>query len=282
MYTTLSSLRPPSLARGAEDDVVVGTRRADEGAGHVVLGVAVRVRAEPLEEPRVVGRATAVGHRADAAIDVPLEHWAHVVARVVLPRLGGAARRDVHGAARAAAAPEGVRQESHGHVEAVNVGGVEEVKVVELVERELGQRVGCPAVARALQPMWRLSLPLPSKRHPVRAQMRAAVVPGGTLMLLFLVRAIFGISHFEKRINRKGKEMRKWGPHVGWSYEDIRLEILSPTQSLSSSAASSAGVRASGHEVGGEGWPKLFGPVARTDSPLEKVAPSLLFTPKSK
>jgi hypothetical protein len=141
-----------SAASRAEDDLVVGSGGAGEGAGGVILGVAVRVGALPLEVPGVVGRVAVVGRRADAAVLVLLEHGARVVAHAVLPQLGRAARVHVHGAARAAAAPgPAVGEEAHGHVEAVDEGDVEEVEVVELLQRVLRQRVGRAPVPSALQ-----------------------------------------------------------------------------------------------------------------------------------
>ena len=99
----------------AEDDVVIGAAGASVGAGVVVLGVAVGVRAQPLEEPGVVRRPAAVGRRADAAVHVLLEHGARVVARPVLPQLRGAPRVHVRRAPGAPAAPgPAVGEEAHG------------------------------------------------------------------------------------------------------------------------------------------------------------------------
>jgi len=145
--------RSSSASRSrAEDDLVVGSGWAGECAGGVVLWVAVRVGTLPLEVPRVLGRPAVVGRRSDAAVDVLLEHGARVVAHPVLPQLGGAPRVHVDGAPRAAAAPgPAVGEEAHGHVEAVDEGDVEEVEVVELLQRVLRQRVGGAPVPRALQ-----------------------------------------------------------------------------------------------------------------------------------
>ncbi|BAS85614.1 Os03g0663600 [Oryza sativa Japonica Group] len=138
----------------AEDDLVVGAGRASEGARLVVLGVAVGVRAEPLEELRVVGRAAVVRRRAGAAVLVLLEHRARVVAPAGRPQLARALPRHVRLAPRPAlGAPGAVAggEEVHGHVESVDEGDVEEVEVAELVQRELRQRVGRLPVRRAPQ-----------------------------------------------------------------------------------------------------------------------------------
>jgi hypothetical protein len=67
----------------------------------------------------------------------------------------------------------------------VDDGDVEEVKVAELVERELASVFGArPYPAHRSTPpqlpIRQLPRPLPSNRQPVRAQMHAAVVPAGT------------------------------------------------------------------------------------------------------
>ena len=130
----------------AEDDVVIGAAGASVGAGVVVLGIAVGVRAQPLEEPGVVRRPAAVGRRAGAAVLVGLEHGARVVAAAGGLQCGGAPRPAL-GAPGAAAGG----QEVHGHVEAVHQGDVDEVLPLELVQPELGQRVGRLPVLRAPQ-----------------------------------------------------------------------------------------------------------------------------------
>uniref|UniRef100_A0ACD6A627 Uncharacterized protein n=1 Tax=Avena sativa TaxID=4498 RepID=A0ACD6A627_AVESA len=158
LFVCLRSL-PPFHGRllsssWAEDDLVVGAAGASVGAGGVVLGVAVGVRALPLEEPGVVGRPAVVRRRAGAAVLVLLEHRAGVVAPSSGLELVRALRRDHLRAPRPALGAPGAaagRQEVHGHVEAVDEGDVEEVEVVELVEPELGQRVGRLPVLRALQ-----------------------------------------------------------------------------------------------------------------------------------
>ncbi|KAK8444498.1 hypothetical protein SEVIR_9G146801v4 [Setaria viridis] len=139
---------------GAEDDVVVGSAGASVGARRVVLGVAVGVRALPLEEPRVVGGPAGVLLRPRAAVLVRLEHRARVVAAAGGAQLGGALRRDVGAAPRPALGAPGAaarRQEVHGHVEPVHQRDVEEVEVLELVQPVLGQRVGRLPVPGALQ-----------------------------------------------------------------------------------------------------------------------------------
>ena len=128
----------------AEDDVVIGAAGASVGAGVVVLGVAVGVRAQPLEEPGVVRRPAAVGRRAGAAVLVRLKHGARVVAAAGGPQRGGALRRDIGVAPWPALGAPGAAaggQEVHGHVEAVHQGDVDEVQPLELVQPELGQRV---------------------------------------------------------------------------------------------------------------------------------------------
>ena len=53
----------------AEDDVVIrSTRRAGEGAGGIVLGIAVRLWALPLEEFRIVAGRAVVQVGACAAV----------------------------------------------------------------------------------------------------------------------------------------------------------------------------------------------------------------------
>lgn len=119
----------------AEHDLVVGALWAGEGAGLVVLGVAVGVQAQPLEEPGVIRRRALVRVLAPAAVGVAAELLARAGAAAGHLELGGALGVDVGLAARPlAAAPEG-----HGHVEAVDEGDVDVVRPV-VVERVLGQR----------------------------------------------------------------------------------------------------------------------------------------------
>ncbi|RRT35184.1 hypothetical protein B296_00051088, partial [Ensete ventricosum] len=129
-----------------------------ESARLIVLGIAVGVGAVILEEPGVVGRQAAAGV---AAVLVRLEHGAGVVAAARRLQRSGALPVDVRRAPDAAAAARR-GAEVHGHVEAVDQGDVEEVEVVKLVERELGQGVGRAAVRRACQhaaAVARLALP---------------------------------------------------------------------------------------------------------------------------
>ena len=87
----------------AQHDLVVGSRRAGEGAGLVVLGVAVRIGAFPLEEHGVLGGRAVVGELAPAAVGVAAELAARAGAPSGDLQLRQALVRDVHGAARAAA-----------------------------------------------------------------------------------------------------------------------------------------------------------------------------------
>lgn len=129
----------------AEGNLIVGPPGASEGAGLVVLGVAVRIRASVLKEPGVVGRPAAPG---GAAILVSLEDGARVVATARSLEHVGALPDDVGRAPDPPAAARG-RAEVHRHVEAVNEGDVDEVEVLELVEGELGEGVGRGAIGRA-------------------------------------------------------------------------------------------------------------------------------------
>jgi hypothetical protein len=121
----------------AEHDIVVGALWAGEGAGLVVLGVAVGVRAQPLEEPGVVRGRALVLVLAPAAVGVAAELLAGAGAAAGHLERGGALGVDVGLAAGAPAAA----LEGHGHVEAIHEGDVDVVRAVP-VERVLGQRRG--------------------------------------------------------------------------------------------------------------------------------------------
>nr|CAD1841469.1 unnamed protein product [Ananas comosus var. bracteatus] len=132
----------------AEDDLVVGPRRAGEGAGGIVLGIAVGLGAQILEEPGVIRGAAAAGV---AAVLVRLEDRAGVVAAGGRLQLAGALGGHVGGAVRPLGAAAGVGQEVHRHVEAVDEGDVEEVEAAELVEAELREGVRGYAIGGAGQ-----------------------------------------------------------------------------------------------------------------------------------
>lgn len=133
-------MRPAQHVSRAKYHLVVGVR-ATESAGGVILGVAISVRAPILEEGRVVGRHAVVGRRSSAAVLVLLEDGAGVVAAAGHPQLVGALSQDVCVAGDPPAAALR-RVEGHGDVEPVYHRDVKEVKIVELVQRILGQSVG--------------------------------------------------------------------------------------------------------------------------------------------
>ena len=143
----------------AEDDAVASAGRAGEGAGPVVVGVAVGLRALVLEELRVPARPAPVRGPVipAAAVLVGAERQARAPAphRAAIGRphrqLRRARRVDV-GAARHRRAAAG-RRDLEGHVEAVDVADVVEVVAARAAERELGQRARrLVAGAAALEP----------------------------------------------------------------------------------------------------------------------------------
>ncbi|RLM85493.1 hypothetical protein C2845_PM04G30420 [Panicum miliaceum] len=174
MYDPVAIFR----ALRAEDDLVVGSGGAGEGACGVVLWVAVGVRALPLEVPRVVGRPAAVGRRADAAVHVLLEHGARVVARPVLPQLRGAPR--VHVAAHRGPRPHPDPPSGRKLMGTLKPSMREMSKKSRLLNWFSANSAS--VLGARPYPVRQLPRPAASNWHPVRAQMRAAVVPAGTLM----------------------------------------------------------------------------------------------------
>uniref|UniRef100_A0A8R7U4P6 Uncharacterized protein n=1 Tax=Triticum urartu TaxID=4572 RepID=A0A8R7U4P6_TRIUA len=126
----------------AEGDFVVCSGGAGECAALVVVGVAVGVWAEPLEETRVAGRPA--GRRRTwrrAAVLWGAELAAGTHAAPVHLQLRRALCVDVRSAAnRAAAAADG--PEAHRHVESVDEGDVVEVSIAACPKSVFGERGG--------------------------------------------------------------------------------------------------------------------------------------------
>nr|ACN36187.1 unknown [Zea mays] len=141
-----------SLVRRAEGDVIAGRSGAGEGAGGVVVGVAVGRRACALEHLRVVGRAA---HRRRAVLPGAAVARAAVGDARALARYDAAAGRcddaevpGAHGvyvarASRGAAVAAAARgRHAHRHVEAVDEADVVEVRpaAARRGERDLDER----------------------------------------------------------------------------------------------------------------------------------------------
>ncbi|KAG6408014.1 hypothetical protein SASPL_131016 [Salvia splendens] len=128
-------------ALGTEDDPIVGSLRAREGASGVVLRVGERLGAQPLKVPRLIGGEAPP---SPAAVLGRLVDGARVVAAAGGPEVGGALGDDVGRAPDGLGAAVGGRGHLKGDVEAVDEGDVVVVLVGEVVEAVLclGERRG--------------------------------------------------------------------------------------------------------------------------------------------
>lgn len=135
-------------ASGAEYNLVVCPSRASKCAGSVILRVTVNIRAPILEK---LGETCRSAVAWIATVLVGLEHGARPVTSSRNLQFIRALAKNVSSALDHAVAWGRDRAKFHGNIESVNVGHVNEIHVIELLQRVLGQGVRCCTVALALE-----------------------------------------------------------------------------------------------------------------------------------